>query len=44
MREIHKLLLNTLYGRMGMNEIREVTKIVSTEQAENNIWISQCYR
>lgn len=33
-REIHKLLLNTLYGRMGMKAINESIKILSPKQAE----------
>lgn len=33
MREIHKLLLNTLYGRLGMNEYPDCVKIVSSEEA-----------
>lgn len=33
MREIHKLLLNTLYGRLGMNNFPDIVKIVSTSEA-----------
>ena len=32
MRNIHKLLLNTPYGRMGMNNDRPIVQIVSKEQ------------
>lgn len=34
MRETHKLLLNTLYGRMGMKNYNEKVEIVSTEKAQ----------
>lgn len=34
MREIHKLLLNTLYGRMGMNSSPDCTEIVSSDRAQ----------
>lgn len=33
MRETHKLLLNTLYGRMGMKNYNEKVEIVSTQKA-----------
>lgn len=32
MRNIHKLLLNTPYGRFGMNNDRDITKIVSLKE------------
>jgi len=34
MREIHKLLLNTLYGRLGMKNSADCIKIVSSSEAE----------
>jgi len=34
MAEIHKLLLNTLYGRLGINDSPECIKIVSNAKAE----------
>lgn len=36
-RNIHKLLLNTPFGRFGMKNIREVVKIVSNEEYEEVI-------
>jgi uncharacterized protein YprB with RNaseH-like and TPR domain len=33
-REIHKLLLNSLYGRMGLRSDKNVVKIVSSQEAE----------
>ena len=35
MRQIHKLLLNTPYGRMGMNNIRDKIDIVSKKEFES---------
>ena len=35
MREIHKLLGNSLFGRMGMNISEDIIKIVSSQEAEN---------
>jgi hypothetical protein len=32
MREIHKLLMNTPYGRMGMRNDRDIIKLVSKEE------------
>jgi len=34
MRELHKLFMNALYGRTGMKEDVNVTKIVTTDKAE----------
>ena len=35
MKYIHKLLLNTLYGRFGMNNYKDIVKVVSLQEYEN---------
>jgi hypothetical protein len=33
-RHIHKLISNSLFGRMGMNSTKDITDVVTQEQAE----------